>query len=133
MQGVRAAPRPPIHAHIGKECSRDPAGCAPVRHRENGDIEYPIASIEPFYYLCGFPGTGTLSAVLRTGPVPGEYLLFVVSTNYPTRVRWDGARAEPTARSSANGVDDAFPIAEIDEILPGLMEGRAQVLFTPMG
>ena len=44
----------------------------------------------------------------------------------PTRETWDGKRAGPSGAVRDYGADDAFPITDIDEILPGLLENREQ-------
>ena len=68
-------------------------------------------------------------AVLVPGRPQGEYLLFVRDRD-PARETWDGRRAGPVGARRDYGADDAFPIGDIDDILPGLMEGRAKVYYT---
>jgi len=102
---------------------------APVRHR-NGDIEYAYRQDSHFYYLCGFPEPDAV-AVLVPGRPQAEYLLFVREHD-SVRESWDGPVAGTDGAVERYGADDAFPIADIDEILPGLMEQRSQV-FYPMG
>jgi len=46
------------------------------------------------------------------------------------RESWDGARSGTEGAVERYGADDAFPIADIDEILPGLMEARPQVYYS---
>src|ERR1700751_2644493 len=100
---------------------------APVRPR-NGDAEYPYRQDSDFYYLTGF-GEPEAVAELVPGRPQAEYILFV---REPNRVRetWEGRRAGPAGASRDYGADDAFPIADIDEILPGLLENRARVYYT---
>jgi len=99
---------------------------APVRHR-NGDIEYAYRQDSHFYYLTGFSEPESV-AVLLPGRPQGEYLLFVRDHD-AVREAWDGARAAPEGAVQHFGADDAFPITDIDEILPGLMENRAQIFY----
>jgi Xaa-Pro aminopeptidase len=70
-------------------------------------------------------------AVLIPGRRQAEYILFVRERD-PARETWDGRRAGPEGAIRDYGADDAFPITDIDEILPGLMENRAK-LFYAMG
>jgi Xaa-Pro aminopeptidase len=100
---------------------------APVRHR-NGDIEYAYRQDSHFYYLSGFPEPDAV-AVLVPGRPQAEYLLFVREHD-ALRESWDGARAGTDGAVERYGADDAFPIADIDEILPGLMEQRPQVYYS---
>jgi len=100
---------------------------APVRHR-NGDIEYAYRQDSHFHYLSGFPEPDAV-AVLVPGRPQAEYLLFVREHD-ALRESWDGARAGTDGAVERYGADDAFPIADIDEILPGLMEQRSQVYYS---
>jgi len=99
---------------------------APVRHR-NGDIEYAYRQDSHFYYLSGFPEPDAV-AVLVPGRAHAEYLLFVREHD-ALRESWDGARAGTEGAVEFYGADDAFPITDIDEILPGLMETRSQIFY----
>jgi Xaa-Pro aminopeptidase len=100
---------------------------APIHHR-NGDIEYAYRQDSHFYYLSGFPEPDAV-AVLAPGRAHAEYLLFVREHD-AIRESWDGARAGTEGAVNDYGADDAFPIEDIDEILPGLMESRSQVLYS---
>ena len=100
---------------------------APVRHR-NGDIEYAYRQDSHFHYLTGFPEPEAV-AVLVPGRLHAEYLLFVRERD-AGREAWDGPRAGTEGAVMGFGADDAFPIADIDEILPGLIEQRAQIFYS---
>jgi Xaa-Pro aminopeptidase len=100
---------------------------APVRHR-NGDIEYAYRQDSHFYYLSGFPEPDAV-AVLVPGRPQAEYLLFVREHD-ALRESWDGARAGTEGAVEHYGADDAFPIEDIDEIVPGLMEQRSQIFYS---
>jgi Xaa-Pro aminopeptidase len=100
---------------------------APVRHR-NGDIEYAYRQDSHFHYLSGFPEPDAV-AVLCPGRPHAEYLLFVRERD-AVRESWDGARAGTEGAVELYGADDAFPIADIDEILPGLLEQRSQIFYS---
>jgi Xaa-Pro aminopeptidase len=100
---------------------------APVRHR-NGDIEYAYRQDSHFYYLTGFQEPDAVAA-LAPGRAQGEYLLFVREHD-PLRETWNGASAGTDGAVELFGADDAFPIADIDEILPGLMENRSRVYYS---
>jgi Xaa-Pro aminopeptidase len=100
---------------------------APVRHR-NGGIEYPYRQDSHFHYLTGFPEPEAV-AVLIPGRSHAEYLLFVRERD-AERESWDGPRAGTEGAIERYGADDAFPIEDIDDILPGLIEQRSQIYYS---
>jgi Xaa-Pro aminopeptidase len=100
---------------------------APVRMRNN-DVEYHYRPDSDFYYLTGFAEPESV-AVLIPGRPQGEYVLFVRDRD-PAREAWDGMRAGPEGAVRDHGADDAFPVGDIDEILPGLLERCSRVLYT---
>ncbi len=99
---------------------------APVRHRNN-DVEYPYRQDSDFFYLTGFAEPEAVAALVPGRP-HAEYVLFVRDRD-PQREIWDGRRAGTRGARRQYGAEDAFPIADIDEILPGLMENRARVFY----
>ncbi|MGD8429061.1 MAG: aminopeptidase P N-terminal domain-containing protein [Ectothiorhodospiraceae bacterium] len=100
---------------------------APERRR-NRDVFHPYRQDSDFQYLTGF-GEPEAVAVFAPGRSHGEYLLFC-RERHPERETWDGPIVGQERAVSEYGADDAFPIADIDEILPGLIEGRRRVYYT---
>jgi len=94
----------------------------------NSDVLYHYRPDSDFYYLTGFAEPEAV-AVLIPGRPHGEYVLFVRDRD-PTRETWDGRRAGPEGATRDYGADDAFPICDIDDILPGLMENCSRVYYT---
>jgi Xaa-Pro aminopeptidase len=99
---------------------------APERTR-NRDVEYPYRQDSDFWYLTGFPEPEAVM-VLLPGREHGEYVLFCRERD-PAMEIWNGFRAGPDGACSDYDADDAFPISDIDEILPGLIEGRERVYY----
>jgi Xaa-Pro aminopeptidase len=99
---------------------------APVRHR-NSDVEYAYRQDSDFHYLTGFSEPEAV-AVLIPGRAQAEYILFVRDRDASREV-WDGSRAGPDGATRDYGADDAFPVTDIDEILPGLLEHRSRVYY----
>ncbi len=99
---------------------------APVRQRNN-DVAHAYRQDSDFHYLTGFPEPEAV-AVLIPGREHGEYVLFVRDRD-PLRETWDGRRAGPAGAVATHGADDAFPIGDLDEILPGLLENRSKVYY----
>ena len=100
---------------------------APVRTR-NRDVEYPYRQDSDFYYLSGFPEPEAV-VVLVSGRSRGEYILFCRDKD-PEQEVWHGRRYGPEAAIDLFAADDAFPIDDIDDILPGLMETCERVYYT---
>ncbi len=94
----------------------------------NSDVLYHYRPDSDFYYLTGFAEPEAV-AVLIPGRPHGEYVLFVRDRD-PARETWDGRRAGPEGATRDFGADDAFPISDIDDILPGLMENCARGYYT---
>ncbi len=102
---------------------------APVRTR-NRDVDFPFRPDSDFYYLTHFPEPEAV-AVLVPGRTHGEFILFCRDKN-PEKEIWEGRRAGVDGAQETYGADDAFPIDDIDDILPGLLENREKV-FCSMG
>jgi Xaa-Pro aminopeptidase len=100
---------------------------APVRTHSR-DIEYRFRQDSDFYYLSGFAEPDAV-AVLAPGRAAGEFVLFCRDRD-KLRERWDGSRAGPDGAVERFAADDAFPIDDIDDILPGLLESRNRVFYT---
>ena len=94
----------------------------------NRDVEFPFRADSDFYYLTGFHEPDAV-AVLIPGRPHGEYLLFCRERD-PEMETWNGLRAGTRGAVDAFDADDAFPVGDIDEILPGLMESRDRVFYT---
>jgi Xaa-Pro aminopeptidase len=104
-----------------------PAAAVAIRNR---DVEHVYRQDSDFQYLSGFPEPEAV-IVLIPGREYGEYVLFCRERNVE-RELWDGLRAGQDGATRDYGADDAFPIADIDDILPGLIEGRDRV-YSSMG
>lgn len=99
---------------------------APERVRSN-DTFYPYRQDSDFLYLSGFPEPEAV-LVLVPGRAAGQSLLFC-RERHPEREQWDGPRVGLEGAVEQFGFDDAYPIGDIDDILPGLIEGRARIHY----
>ncbi len=102
---------------------------APERVRSR-DTLFIYRQDSDFYYLTGFPEPDAV-VVLVPGREQGEYLLFCRERN-PERELWDGPRAGPEGAVADYGADDAFPITDLEDILPGLLE-RSDRVYCSLG
>jgi len=94
----------------------------------NRDVEYPFRPDSDFCYLTGYPEPEAV-AVLIPDRHHGEYVLFC-RENDPVMETWNGRRAGLDGAIECYGADDAFPIGDMDEILPGLLEDRQRIFYT---
>lgn len=100
---------------------------APVRTRSR-DVEYRFRQDSDFYYLTGFAEPDAV-VVLAPGRANGEYLLFCREKD-SKRELWDGQRAGQDGAINDYDADDSFPIDDLDDILPGIMESCSRVYYT---
>jgi Xaa-Pro aminopeptidase len=102
-----------------------PAGSHKTRNR---DVEYLFRQDSDFYYLTGFVEADAI-LVLVPGRAHGEAILFCQDRDarYET---YNGERLGPDRASQVLGVDDAFPVSDLGDILPGLLEGKERIYMT---
>ena len=96
----------------------------------NRDVDFPFRQDRDFYYLTGFNEPDAL-AVFIPGREQGEYILFCREFD-KTKALWEGAHAGLAGATKHYKADDAFPIEDLDDILPNMLEGKKKV-FYPMG
>lgn len=101
-----------------------PAAPEQVRSR---DTHFPYRQDSDFLYLSGFEEPEAV-LVLIPGRRQGQFILFCRERDRAREI-WDGYRAGPEGACEKFAADDAFPINDIDEILPGLIEGRDRVYY----
>lgn len=102
-----------------------PSGEEQLRSR---DTAFPFCQDKDFYYLSGFDEPASL-VVLMPGREQGEFVLFCRERDPATEL-WHGYRSGPEGACARFGADDAFPIGDADDILPGLIEGRNRVYYS---
>jgi Xaa-Pro aminopeptidase len=100
---------------------------APLRMR-NRDTEYAYRQDSDFYYLTGFPEPQAV-AVLIPGRKHAEYVLFCRERDKTAEI-WTGSRAGQEGAVADYGAQDSFPIDDIDDILPGMLENKQRVFYT---
>ncbi len=103
---------------------------AAPRCKRNNDVHYRYRPDSDFYYLTGFPEPEAV-AVLIPGRPQGEYILFCREKD-PEKERWEGALAGQEGAMERYGADDSFPIADLDDILPRMLE-QCEKVFYAMG
>jgi Xaa-Pro aminopeptidase len=99
---------------------------APVAIR-NRDADYPYRPDSDFYYLTGFPEAEAV-AVLIPGRKQAEYVLFCRERD-PEKETWNGLRAGQEGACERYGADDSFPIGDLNDILPRMIEQSERVFY----
>ncbi len=93
----------------------------------NSDVDYLFRQDSDFHYLTGFDEHEAVF-VLIPGREHGEAILFCRERD-PEQEQWHGKITGPERAMQLYGMDDAFPIADIDDILPGLIEGKSRLYY----
>ena len=101
-----------------------PAAALQVR---NNDVHYPYRPDSDFYYLTGFAEPEAV-AVLIPGRDQGEYILFCREKD-PEKERWDGSIAGQEGAVKEYAADDSFPITDLNDILPRMLEQCERVYY----
>jgi len=100
---------------------------SPERLR-NRDVFYPYRPDSDFFYLTGFPEPEAVLVLVPDRP-QGEFILFCREKD-PEQETWHGRRAGLEGACELYGADDAFPISDLDDILPGLLENKERIYYT---
>lgn len=94
----------------------------------NRDAEHPFRQDSDFQYLTNFNEPEAV-AVLIPERAEGEFILFCREKD-PKTERWTGRMAGLEGAQTDYQADDSFPIEDIDDILPGLMDRRETVHYS---
>lgn len=124
--GEYAARRARLAEAIGEDgVALVPAAPECVRNR---DVLYPYRPDSDLRYLTGFTEPDAV-AVLAPGHGDGEFVLFCRERD-SDRELWDGRRAGPDDATRHYAADAGYPIGELDERLPKLLDGRRRLFYT---
>jgi Xaa-Pro aminopeptidase len=99
-----------------------------VVSNRNRDVDYIFRSDSNFHYLSGFDEPESLIVIVPGRP-HGEYLIFCRERNLDKEI-WDGYRAGQEGAVEKFGADDSYPFSDLNDILPGLLEGKEKVFYT---
>ena len=94
----------------------------------NRDVDYPYRSDSNFHYLSGFDEPNSVIVIVPGRP-HGEYLLFCRERKLEKEI-WHGYREGQEGAIKNFDADDSYPISDLDDILPGLLEDREKVFYT---
>ena len=102
-----------------------PAASLKTRNR---DAEYAFRQDSDFYYLTGFNEPDAL-LVLMPGRTAGESVIFCPPRD-PAMEIWTGYRAGPEGCVNEFGMDQAFPLDQLDSQMPNLIDGRSVICYS---
>ena len=102
-----------------------PAAPEKIRNR---DVAFRYRPDSDFFYLTAFAEPEAVLALIP-GRSQGEFILFCRERD-PEQEVWHGSRAGLEGACNDYGADDAYPIADMDDIVPGLLENRERIYYT---
>ena len=91
----------------------------------NGDAHYRFRQQSDFFYLTGFLEP---DAVLVMVASPMQSILFSRPNN-PSEEQWTGKRLGQTGAIEQLGMDQAYPIEELDKQLPMLLANKTAIVY----
>lgn len=88
------------------------------------DTTFPFRQDSDFYYLTGFPEPDALAVLVN-----GESQRFILFTRprEPKQELWTGRRHGPEGAREIFGADEAFPLSEMDNLLPKILTNVERV------
>ena len=102
-----------------------PAAPEKIRNR---DVAFRYRPDSDFFYLTAFAEQEAVMALIP-GRSQGEFILFCRERDSEQEI-WHGSRAGLEGACNDYGADDAYPITDMDDILPGLLENRERIYYT---
>ena len=110
--------------HIGEGVAVIPGACERLR---NGDSEYPFRQDSDFLYVTGF---NEPDAVLVLAPAAAhDRTVIFLRDRDPAKEVWNGARLGVERAPYTLGVDAAYPIGRLQEVLPDYLVGSARLYY----
>jgi Xaa-Pro aminopeptidase len=97
------------------------------RYPRSDTDQFPFRQDSDFYYLSGFNETDAV-IVLLPGRSAGEVVMFSRAPD-PTQELWNGKISGQEAVCAQYGADQSFPIAELDSVMPLLLQNVKRVFF----
>jgi Xaa-Pro aminopeptidase len=95
----------------------------------NADNDYPFRQDSDFLWLTGFDEPqGCALLLCGDGKEPARLLMFVRPRDKEKEI-WNGYRAGVDGAKAAFGAAEAWPVEELEQRLPGLLDGVGTVWF----
>jgi Xaa-Pro aminopeptidase len=106
-----------------------PTAAEAIRNR---DSHYPYRFDSYFYYLSGFKEPEAVLVLIAADAGKGiesKSILFCREKDLEREI-WDGFRYGPAAAVAEFGFDEAYAIAELDNMVPKLMANQSKLFFS---
>lgn len=94
----------------------------------NGDYNFPYRQQSDLYYLTGFDEPESVAIIAPKRP-EGEFIFFNRKRDRDKEI-WEGYRAGQVGACEQYGANQAFPIDELEQKLPGILEGREEIHYS---
>lgn len=94
----------------------------------SNDTEYAFCQNKNFFYLTGFNEPDALLVLLKNKQGKAESVLFSLPKDALHEI-WQGRRIGQIKAVQDYGMDESFPVAEIESLIPDYLEGRDQVFL----
>lgn len=92
----------------------------------NRDVLYPFRQDSDFLYLTGFNEPEATLVLCAEGDQPGRSILFCREKD-PVKEMWDGPMIGHEAAIDEFGMDEAYPIDDLEQRLPDLLHDRLRI------
>jgi Xaa-Pro aminopeptidase len=115
--------------HMGTGIAIIPTAAEAIRNR---DSHYPYRFDSYFYYLSGFKEPESVLVLIAGDAGKGlapKSILFCRDKDMDREI-WDGFRYGPAAAVAEFGFDEAYSIAEQDELVPKLLANQSKLFFS---
>ena len=97
----------------------------------NADTHFPYRWDSHFHYLTGFPEPDAVLVIVANARKAPRSILFCRPKDAAQEV-WDGFRVGPRAAPKHFGVDEAYPIDKLDDMMPKLL-ANCPAVYTFLG
>jgi len=95
----------------------------------NGDVHHEYRAASDLLYLTGYPQPEAVLVAWRSGANSHRSILFVLPSDRQREI-WQGRRIGLRGAVKDFGVDEAYPIGELWQLLPALLAQHQRMLCT---
>jgi Xaa-Pro aminopeptidase len=95
----------------------------------NNDVHHDFRQDSDLFYLSGFEEAESV-LVIASQKESGQQVNLFLRQRDPEREVWDGVRLGVERAPETLGIDQAYPIEELEDRLPDLLQGAHQLYYT---